>query len=265
MKPLEKLLVLTDYTVASTLAAAHCVQMALLNKSEVISLHSVSSTEDAEWAEKKSLEQLKQLPNFDPALSIRAMVTTQNLFKELKPWMEQERVSLAFMATHGKKDVQFITGSNALKLLFGAAHPMMIVQHTSPVRPYDHVVLPVLVEYASLLFDEETFTAILGSFRSKLTLLVPVVKDAKERSALAHATERIKQLTTAAVREVEVIQLTENKKKWEIQVLDKANEMKADVVAVITGARQDRAHADKNKKFIQSLITNPTGLPVLCM
>src|SRR6187455_3753978 len=120
---LNRLLVFTDFTAASDVAANHCYQVASLAKTEILSLHVVSGNEDLEWAEQKSAEQMRRLANYESSVPFTPLASAQNLFLGMNAWLHKQGVGLAFMATHGKKDLQFLTGSHALKLILNADVP----------------------------------------------------------------------------------------------------------------------------------------------
>lgn len=151
---LKRLLVLDDFTEAANIAAAHSYQIAILSKAEVISLHVVSEDEDIEWAKMKCKEQIQKIENYDASIPFTQMAAKLNLFKGMNKWLEERKVDITFMATHGKKDIQFITGSHALKLIFNAETPTLVVQHKTPLRPYKHVLLPVFVHHNDMQFPE---------------------------------------------------------------------------------------------------------------
>lgn len=259
MKQFNKLMVLTDYTVASSVAAAHCYQLAGDTKSEVISLHGISSNEDTEWAEKKSTDQLRALTNFTEDIAFKVVASTENLFTGLNRWIEKEGIDLYFMATHGKKDLQFITGSNALKLIFNAQTAMVVVQQHTRIEPYHHIVMPVFQEHAEMNFPVETLMNIAAAYSSKITLLV-----ANKASTLA-AIKRLQHVLADSATEISVVEIGTQVKKWDKEVMQHAMATQANAIALVVAARHHREEAEKQKKMIQALITNEQGLPVICL
>lgn len=263
--PLKKLMVLTDFTAASNTAAAHCFQLATLSNSEVVSLHVISHDEDLEWAEKKATEQIKRVVNYDARISFKPLTSSQNLFLGLNKWLVDQGVGLTFMATHGKKDLQFITGSSALKLILNAEAPMVVVQHNTQLRPYKHILLPIFNHQAEMLFPVETLQIIVRIFGSKLTLLTPATESANDHEEMQKTIQWLSEMLKTDASEIEVVNSHLSGKKFSNEVISLAKEMDADLVAVIIGARHHREESDKGKKFFQSLITNEHGVPVLCL
>lgn len=193
------------------------------------------------------------------------LASSQNLFKGLNTRLHEQYVGLAFMATHGKKDVQFVTGSNALKLIFNAEVPTLVVQQRSPVRPYRHILLPLLSHQAEMQFPVEMLQAIVRVFGSKIILLTPAAANSKEQDELKKAVDRF----TGALQEVAsgiiVKSSDQPEKKWSKSVVSIAEEQGVDLIAVLVGAKHHREEAEKTKRFYQAVITNEHGVPVLCL
>lgn len=259
MKHFDRIAVLTDYTVASGIAAAHAYQLAATSGAAVVSLHGIESEKDKQWAESKSAEQLAQLANYDAHIPHTALTTTSNLFNALGSWLEQEHIGLYFMATHGKKDLQFITGSNALKLIFNAAAPMIVVQRSTQVTPFAHIVMPVFGEHAHLDFPIDALHFVVKAYHSKVTLLTLPGETAHK------AVDRIQAAIEKDAHSIEVMPALKDVKKWEKEVMEHARALQADALAVVVASKHHRTEAEKHKKSIQHLITNEYGLPVLCL
>jgi nucleotide-binding universal stress UspA family protein len=264
-KGINNILVLTDYTIASGIAAQHAYQLAELAKAEVLSLHTITNQGDLQWAIAKSTEQIEKLPNYNEKIKHHPLVLQLDLFNGLDKLLVERNVQLNFMATHGKKDMQFLTGSNALKLIRNAKSPFLIVQQNSPVRPYSHVVLPVFAEYYKIEFSETLLQSLLKLFRAKITFVIPADTDKSDSSTLNQAVQRLSAILANNATEVQLKKTELSGKKFQTEVLQFSTDSKADAIAVITGYSNQQDFASKNKSFFQSLITNEVGLPVLCL
>lgn len=262
---LNRLMVFTDFTLASNVAAAHCYQVASAAKSEVLSLHVISSDEDLEWAKQKCTEQVKKLKNYDSNIPFTPLATSQSLFQGLSTWLEKNDVNLTFMATHGKKDLQFLTGSNALKLIFNAEIPVLVVQQHSPLRPYRKILLPVFSHQAGMQFPVVELQGMVRLFGAQVTVMTPAPRNDEDRDDLQKEVDRIKRLLDEHTSDIVVKQSDQPEKKFGQAVIDEANAGGADLVSLLVGAKHHRDEAEKTKKFYQALITNEYGTPVLCL
>jgi|GEM_PF-3496386 len=263
--PLNRLMVFTDFTLASAVASSHCYQIASLSKSEVISLHVISDDEDLEWAERKSAEQISKIENYDKNIKYTPIASGQSLFSGMNKWLDDQGVGLTFMATHGKKDLQFVTGSNALKLIFNSETPMVVVQQNTPLRPYKHILIPLFSHQADMQFPLDVLQSIITLFGSKVTLLIPSFKEDQENEEMHRTIDWLKGILEEKTPHIEVRSSDETSKKFSKAMLSVVEEEGIDLIAVMIGAKHHREDAEKWKKFYQSVITNQSGVPVLCL
>jgi hypothetical protein len=263
--PLKRYMVFTDFTRAAAVAAGHCFQLAARDKAEVISLHVVSNADDLEWAKAKSREEIQKIDNFDASIPYEAIASEQNLFQGMNKFLREQGVALGFMPTHGKKDLQFVTGSNALKLIYNAELPTVVVQQHTPVRPYAHIMIPVLSHYAAIQLPSELLKEIIHLFQARVTLLLPASKSASEAAAVELAATRLDELLAAPAGKLERLYGPEGEKKFHKAVAAMAQTLDTSLIAVLLNTKHHRDEAEKNKKFFQALITNEQGIPVLCL
>ena len=262
---LKKLIIFTDFTEASGIAAEHCFQLASLCNSQVMALHVVSENEDLDWAEKKCVDQIKKIKNYDLNVPFIPLASKLNLFQGINKWLEEQGADLTFMATHGKKDIQFLTGSLALKLIFNAESPTIVVQHKTPLNPYRHILLPVFSSQLQMQFPAEVLQAVGQLFNSKLTLLAPLAKDEKEKTEIQKTVKWLEEILDKSFSAITVKESNQREKQLSNAVKTAIDEENIDMIAVLIGAKHHRKESEKNKKFIQSVITNDKNLPVMCL
>jgi len=261
----KKLMLFTDFTEGSSVAAWHCFQIASLCKAEVISFHNVIENEDINWAEKKCIEQIRKIGNYDADVSFLPLASKQNLFLGLNKWLEKHEVELTFFATHGKKDIQFLRGSDALKLIFNAETPTMVVQKNAPLRPYRNILLPVLSSQGQIDFQIQALQTIGSIFNSTLTLFIPKVKNDLEEKEIKNTVAKLKEILDHSFSDIKLKESNQTEAKFIDSVMTVIVEENIDLVGLLIGAKHHRELAGKNKKFSQSLITNPNNVPVLCL
>lgn len=262
---LNRLMVFTDFTIAAGVAAKHCYQLAANNHAEVISLHVTNDSEDLEWAKEKSVEQIRRIENYNENIPFRPLASAQNLFQGMNKWVEDQGVGLCFMATHGKKDLQFVTGSNALKLIYNAEVPTVVVQQHTPLLPYKHILIPVFSHYADMQFPMSVLNEIIHVFDAKITLITPTVKTEQDKINLQIAIDRMKGEFITHNKDLDVKSVDQSESKFYKAVILAAQEEDVDLIGLIINTKHDREGAEKGKKFFQSMITNQPGIPVLCL
>ena len=265
---LKKLMVLTDFTEASTVAVEHCYQLASLNQSDIISLHVVKHQSDLDWAESKTEKQLKEARNYDETISFKAMASKSSLYKDINILMEELGVELSFMATHGKKDIQFITGSDALKVIYNAETPILVVQRDTPLNPYKRIVMPMFGTRAEMDFSIKTLLNIARIYKSHVTFLYPLFKTDDELRNIQGSINSIKNLFESHGLGFEMTQAKYPTDQFEKAIMqhvkDEQNKGKnTDLVVLSLGLEDGKMEANIYKGLAQAMITNEKNLPVL--
>jgi nucleotide-binding universal stress UspA family protein len=258
-------MVLTDFTAAAGVAASHCYQLAALTQAEVLSLHVVSNGDDKTWAEEKSAEQIRSVAGYNSSIPFTPLATMQDLFRGMNSFLQSHAVDMAFMATHGKKDLQFLTGSHALKVIFSAEVPTLVVQQHTPVQPYRHILVPVFSHQAGMRIPMELLQIIVRSFGSRITLLRSTASSSTEEEGTQQTVDQVTAALQDAAARIDVKSSGQPEKMLGKEVLSAAQKDRADLIAVPLGAKHHRDEAEKMKKFYQALITNAQGVPVLCL
>jgi len=262
---LKKLLIFTDFTEASSVAAWHCFQMASLCKAQVSSFHGVSDNSDLNWAKNKCVEQIKKIENYDTNVPFIPIASKQNLFKGINTWLKEQEVDLTFMATHGKKDIQFLTGSLAIKLINNAETPTIAVQHKTPLRPYRHILLPVFYVQSEMQFPVQVLRSIGSLFNSSLTLLVPAETNEQGKKEIEKTVAWLKEVLDNSFSSITVKQSDHPEKKAGNAIISAIENENIDLIATIIGSKQSREKFDKRINYIESILTNKNNLPVLCL
>ncbi len=266
--PLNKLMVLTDFTEASTVAVEHCCQLASLNQAEIISLHVVQHQSDLEWAKTKTEKQFKGARNYDEAITFKAMASKSSLYKDINKVMDEQQVQLSFMATHGKKGMQFVTGSDALKVILNAETPILVVQRDTPLRSYKRIVMPMFGTQAEMDFPIKTLLNIARLYKSDVTFLYPAFKTDEELKNVLSSVDPIKDLFESHGLEFEMKNTEYPASNFAKAIMEHVKEEKnenknIDLVVLSMGLEDSKMKASKYKRLAQAMITNQKNLPVL--
>jgi hypothetical protein len=261
---LKKLMVLTDFTEASTVAVEHCYQLASLNQAEIISLHIIQNHSDVEWSETKTEKQLKEASNYDEGIKFKAIASKSSLYKDMNSLMKEHQVELSFMATHGKKGMQFVTGSDALKVIFNAETPILVVQRDTPLRQYKRIVMPMFGTQAEMDFSIKTLIKIARLYKSDVTFLYPEYKTDEELRNIMSSIDPIKDLFKSYGLEFEMKKSEYRSDQFVKALMEHVNEEKnIDLVVLSMGLEVGKTEANKYKSLAQAMITNEMNLPVL--
>ncbi|MFT7035554.1 MAG: hypothetical protein ACJA2S_004078 [Cyclobacteriaceae bacterium] len=265
---LKKLMVLTDFTEASTVAVEHCYQLASLNQAEIISLHIIQNQSDVEWSKTKTEKQLKEASNYDKGIKFKAIASKSSLYKDINSLMKENQVELSFMATHGKKGMQFVTGSDALKLIFNAKTPIVVVQRDTPLRPYKRIVMPLFGTKSEMDFSIKTLLNISKLYNSFVTFLYTKFETDEELRNLMSSIDPIKDLFKSHGLEFELKGVAHSPLKFSKAIMEhveseKDNGKNTDLIVLSLGLEDGKSAANKFKEIAQTVVTNKENLPVL--
>jgi nucleotide-binding universal stress UspA family protein len=124
---MSKIFVPSDFTPVSNVAIRYGCEIAESTKSEVYLLHIVKTQGEIEAAKKK-LEGQAADHATRHAIKINIHVRVGNIFDDIPDVAAEENAELIVMGTHGMQGMQFIVGSNALRIISESKVPMIIVQ-----------------------------------------------------------------------------------------------------------------------------------------
>jgi nucleotide-binding universal stress UspA family protein len=185
-----------------------------------------------------------------------------SIFHAIAEFVNENEASLVVMGTHGMKGMQKLTGSWALKVLVKSKTPFIVVQAPpADDERYRNIAFPV--DFRKENKEKMKMAIFMGKyFDSKIHLLVLQMSD----KSLA---KRTKVNLNFAVRyfiqnniEYEIHEVP--KKKYAEQTIEFAQEIKADLILIVT---------TKNITFAdyafgaseQYIIANSSKIPVICV
>jgi nucleotide-binding universal stress UspA family protein len=124
---MSKIIVLSDFSSTSDVAGNYACEISKTLTAPVEILHIVKD----QSAEAKALEQLNnQIEKFKSKTGITAtpVIRYGNIYDEIPKVTEELTGELVVMGTHGLSGLQYITGSNALKLISESDAQFIVVQ-----------------------------------------------------------------------------------------------------------------------------------------
>lgn len=251
------ILVPHDFSKISESAVNHAVKLIETLSGKIVLLHVISKPnqeDDAIHNLKKIAAEIKAQHNVE----VDAVVELGNIFDDIGRVAEKVKARLIVMGTHGIKGMQFITGSNALKVIVKSRVPFVVVQEKEARKGYERIVCP-------LDFSKETkqkvrlVATMARNLKAKVYIIVPPAAD----EFLVNDINRNIGFTEAT--------LEANNVEYEVHTAEKGNFTKAivrysisvdaDVIAMVNddnGALPGFIGGDE-----QDMITNEAQIPVL--
>lgn len=122
-----KIIVATDFTPVSDVAARYACQIGSATNSEVFLLHIVKSKSALDGANEKLSAQASRHQS-ETGYTVNSIARVGNIFDDIPNVAEEENAELIVMGTHGLQGMQFIVGSHALRIVTESKVPVVIVQ-----------------------------------------------------------------------------------------------------------------------------------------
>lgn len=265
----EVFLVATDFTSIGDHAIDNAAKMARLTGAKLIVLHVINQTTKSNLQkEKKTLDfvgnrLLEICKKTETQYGIEAdyMAPIGSIFTTIAETAKTTGATYLFMGTHGKKGMQFLLGSFALKVVTSSPAPMFVVKKPAGDNKYKDIIYPLDTELGSkqkVKWAIELHKALGSTFH----ILVYFPNDGPIQRKM---TGDLKQVTQ--ILEKHKIPYTETYHKalkgFDQGILNHAMNKKAGAIMLSTDP--DKVTWNPFGSPEERIIYNKEGIPVLCI
>ena len=136
-----KILIPTDFSSVATTAIAHAKKIAAIMKGEIIVLHVVGKDSQTEATHKKLNPIVDEI--IASGIPAQSKVVSGDFLKQVPAVAEIMEVQLIIMGTHGRRGIQHLIGSYAMKIITSSAIPFIVVQDRKVPQKYENIVFPI--------------------------------------------------------------------------------------------------------------------------
>jgi nucleotide-binding universal stress UspA family protein len=253
-----------DFTPVASHALAHAVKISRQVGNEISLLHIVENgISQKSLAEKRAhLQKVAEENSKKYNIALTWQISKGSIFHAIAEYANEKEAGLVIMGTHGMKGMQKLTGSWALKVIVKSKTPFIVVQEPpADQERYHSIVFPI--DFRSENKEKMKMAIFMGKyFDSKIHMFVAGTTDKwlakKTRINLNFAVKYLIQNNI----EYEIHEVP--KKRFAQQTLDFANEIKADLILIVT--TKNITFADyafgASEQFI---IANSSKIPVICV
>jgi len=256
---LERLLVPTDFSEISLAAFHDAVHLTKNTQIELYHLHVVDSHDRVDRAKLK-LDSMAKNVLMDNKVRVKNLVRVGDFMTSIGDVVCEIDADLVIMATHGMEGLQWVTGSNAMRILGSSRAPILISQGTQ-TNNVKHIVLP-LDFHSESRQKLDIAIKVATAYNASIHLLV----QREENSLLVDKmNNRLKQV--ASYLSSHKVEYTINYEDHEInsdRLLDFAHKVEADLITIVNyheGLYTEMFGLSRE----QELITNKYKIPVLCV
>jgi nucleotide-binding universal stress UspA family protein len=264
------ILVPTDFTPVGQNAIDHAVSAGELLDFKVVILHVINrETKTALGKENTGQAVEKKLKEIVKSIRSKSKVSVDFIFREgsifdiINEVADELKVNFMILGTHGKRGLQHLFGSFALKVITHSPVPVIVVQKRQ-IGPqgFKKIVFPIGLYTES---RQQVFYAIVSTILFKSELLV-----FKQTSNQVADTTKLNIITSQIEEE-----FTRNKVKYKVfeaerhgnfagQLLDFAVSESADMIMMMTDSNIQNPNFN-NSTWSEKLIFNLAQIPVLCI
>ncbi len=131
-----------DFTFVAENALAHAVNIDNILKREIILLHIVENPEAVNPSTDKLEERIKELKK-EISNTLIPLVRDGNIFDTIREVAHEFKAELVIMGTHGRKGMQKVTGSWALKVMANSRVPFLVIQDKPKKNTFEKIVFPI--------------------------------------------------------------------------------------------------------------------------
>ncbi len=191
-------LVPTDFSEACGNAISHGVKLAKFLGYKVFILHIINKETKAELKKKNvgidyiglRLKEYKKYYTKKYGVEIETLAVEGSIFSTISAIATEIKANLMVMGTHGKKGLQHVFGSYAMKVVEESPVPVIVVQKRSFKSGYNNIVFPVsndleprqAVHWAKLMAK---------LFNAKIHIFISPEKETARRTSLEIITKQI--------------------------------------------------------------------------
>lgn len=262
---IENILVLTDFTQAAATTLENAYILATANRAKLEVAHMVADKAEKHWAIKKIHAQCSELENYNLNVTVEPIAFEGSKYADIINYLEGAKPELVMMPTHGKKDIQLILGSFAMKIISATEVPFLVYQQDSPLTVFNNILVPVFANESITKESIEPVVNLAKVCNSTVRVIAPTYDTDSDLRSLEAAIIKTNQF----LEEEDVAHSTHksmsNYAKYKDVILLEAQRHSSDLIVLLSGRDAKTAKVIQPKGLHQAMITNKLHVPVLCI
>lgn len=253
-----------DFSAVSYHALKHAIKLAHILKNNILLFHIVKDSTEEQEARPKMERAVEEIKN-DLKEEVVYHVYQGKIFKEIADFasMEENKISLVVMGTHGMKGSQKLFGSWALRVIAGSAVPFIVVQEEPSQKDrYTDIVFPI--DFKSENKEKLQWAIFLGKYlNSKIHLYkAPVLDKDLQKKVNVNLNFAIRFLIQNNI-EYE-IHTSPKSRNFHKDILAFSKKISADLILITTTKHITKVDYILGAKE-QYLLANNEKIPVMCV
>ncbi len=250
-----------DFTQVGEYALEHALVISPIMRNDIVLVHVVKDNSEIPLAEKRC-EEIAENIFKEHFIKPVYVVREGSIFKDIGLIADEVNANLVIMGTHGRKGIQKVTGSWALKVIVNSTVPFIIVQAPPVKKRFEKIVLPI--DFRSENKEKIQWVNYLSEYyKTRFLIFKQNYKDRIFQTKIRNNLAFTKKFLDSKGIEYE-IHTAPGKKKFYQEIIDFANNLDADMILVMT--TRDISFADYALGADeQHIIANNEKIPVMCV
>lgn len=258
MKEIYKILVPTDFTSVAETALKTAIKIAQIMHGEIVLLHVVEKEGQSNEAQEK-VNQIVNRVNKESNIPTVGKIVTGSIFEDISKVAKYEGVRLIIMGTHGRKGIQHLVGSYAMKVITGSEIPFIVVQDKKIPDAYENIVFPIDFKAETKL--KIAVTASMAShLGAKIHIFGEFNSDEFDNKHVEHNIIYAKKFFEQHNIPYSV-KIADEEGNFAKQIVHYAASIDADMIAILNLTYRSISSFLKNKE--EEIVTNEAQIPVL--
>jgi nucleotide-binding universal stress UspA family protein len=264
------ILIPTDFSETCANAISQGVKLAQIMNFKVCLLHVINNETKAYLKKKeagvefiqKKLKEHKYYYEKKYNVTVDIMTVEGSIFEAINKVASEIKALLMVLGTHGKKGLQHLFGSYALRVVIDSPVPVIVVQKRSMKKGYQNIVFPVSNELEAR--QKVNWTSIIANlFNSKIHIFQALEREPELNNRVKIITRQITKILDEKNINYE-INVAEKPGNFAKQVVDHAVKQQADLVVIMTEPNIDTPGFSFSK-WSETLMFNEAQMPVMCI
>ncbi len=260
---MRKIIVPSDFTPVSAVAIKYGCELANATDSVVHLLHIVKSKGE-EIAAKAKLDAQAHEFSISSGRPVHALVHVGNIFDDIPHVADKENAEMIVMGTHGLQGMQFIVGSNALRIITESKVPMIIIQAATTRSANVSKLLVPLDLHRDTKQKLKIASEVALRFKSEVHLISPKETDEYLHNQLARNTSYAEGFLEEKGISYKTVVTDASSGSFVKELLKYARYAEIDLICVLNSAEERLVHAF-GMDSEQKIITNEAAIPVMIM
>jgi len=260
----KKILVPIDFTEISECALGHASRTAEQIGADVVLLHVVEDQNNSDEAKVKLDSIALDAKSNAQNVVFEQLVRVGNIFDDIGDAATGVGASLIIMGTHGKKGMQYLVGSHALRVITNSSIPFIVVQLKGiDEHGYKNIVVPLDL-HKETKQKLKLVAAVAKYFGSKVHLITPNESDEFLKNQLKRNIAFAQQYLRERNIDHDAKISNEDGSDFAKAILKYAVQLDADLITIMN-LQKNSLMGILGSSYEQDMITNDAMVPVMCI